>query len=133
MRRMRALILAICSLSLLVAGCASTETVKEAQGQGVSRSYPYAYDRVFDAVLAAAKHKELEAVESDKKSGRIVLSHGVTLWSRGERIAVFVKPGSGGSTEVEIVSKPVMSPLNFPPDWPQILFKQIDIELQGGK
>ena len=66
-------------------------------------------------------------------SGRIVLSHGVTLWSRGERIAVFVKPGSGGSTEVEIVSKPVMSPLNFPPDWPQILFKQIDIELQGGK
>jgi major membrane immunogen (membrane-anchored lipoprotein) len=48
---MRALVLAICSLSLLVAGCASTETVKEAQGQDVSRSYPYAYDRVFDAVV----------------------------------------------------------------------------------
>ena len=51
MRRMRALVLAICSLSLLVAGCASTETVKEAQGQDVSRSNPYAYDRVFDAVV----------------------------------------------------------------------------------
>ena len=36
---------------VVVAGCASTETVKEAQGQDVSRSYPYAYDRVFDAVV----------------------------------------------------------------------------------
>jgi hypothetical protein len=130
---MNVLVFAICSLSLLVAGCASTETVKQAQGQGVSRSYPYAYDRVFDAVQAAAKAKELEVVDSDKRAGRIVLSHGVTLWSWGERIAVFVKPGTGPGTEVEIVSKPVMSPLNFPPDWPQIIFKQLDVELQGGK
>jgi hypothetical protein len=130
---MNVLVFAICSLSLLVAGCASTETVKQAQGQGVSRSYPYAYDRVFDAVQAAAKAKELEVVDSDKRAGRIVLSHGVTLWSWGERIAVFVKPGTGPGTDVEIVSKPVMSPLNFPPDWPQIIFKQLDVELQGGK
>lgn len=130
---MKVLVFAICSVSLFVAGCASTETVKEAQGQGVSRSYPYAYARVFDAVEAAAKAKELEVVESDKGSGRIVLSHGVTLWSWGERIAVFVKPGTGPGTAVEIVSKPVMSPLNFPPDWPQILFKQLDVELQVGK
>jgi len=130
---MKVLLYAICSLSLLAAGCASTETVKQAQGQGVSRSYPYPYERVFDAVQAAAKAKQLEVVESDKRSGRIVLSHGVTLWSWGERIAVFVKRGTGPDTEVEIVSKPVMSPLNFPPDWPQIIFKQMDLELHGGK
>ena len=66
-------------------------------------------------------------------SGRIVLSHGLTLWSWGERIAVFVKPGSGGSTEVEIVSKPVMTPLNFPPEWDRILLDQINVELSQGK
>lgn len=88
---MKALVFAICSVLLFVAGCASTETVKQAQGQGVS------------------------------------------LWSWGERIAAFVKRGTGAGTEVEIVSKPVMSPLNFPPDWPQIIFKQVDVELQGGK
>jgi hypothetical protein len=130
---MKVLVFAICCLSLFAAGCASTETVKEAQGQGVGRSYPYAYDRVFDAVQSAAKAKELEVVESDRGTGRIVLSHGITMWSWGARVAVFVKAEGGRGTAVEIVARPVMSPLNFPPDWPQILFKQIDAELQQGK
>jgi len=73
----------------IVSGCASTETVKEAKGQG--------------------------------------------LWSWGERIAVFVTPKATNSTEVEVVSKAVLSPLNFPPDWQQILLDQIDVELRSRK
>ena len=72
-------------------------------------------------------------MESYKASGRLVLSHGVTLWSWGERIAVFLKPVDRRSTEVEIVSKPVLSPLNFPPDWQKILLDQIDVELKARK
>ena len=117
----------------LAAGCASTETVKEAQGQGVSRSYPRAYESVYNATLAAAKNKALEVVENDKASGRLVLAHGVTLWSWGERIAIFIKPLGAARTDVEIVSKPVLSPLNFPPDWPRILFDQLDVELGAAK
>jgi hypothetical protein len=116
-----------------VSGCASTETVKEAKGQGVSRAYQYAYEPVYNATLAAAKAKKLEVVENDKTNGRLILSHGVTLWSWGERIAVFVRPMTTNSTEVEIVSKPVLSPLNFPPDWQKILLDQIDVELRAGK
>jgi len=112
-------------------GCASTETVKEAEGQGVSRSYPYTYDQVYEATLSAAKTKELEVVESDRSAGRVMLSHGVTLWSWGERIAVFIKPVADATTEVEIVSKPVLSPLNFPPDWQNILLDQIGFELRA--
>jgi hypothetical protein len=37
------------------------------------------------------------------------------------------------STEFEIVSKPVLSPLNFPPDWQKILLDQIDVELKARK
>lgn len=123
----------ICVFAILAGGCASTETVKEAKGEGASRIYQYAYEPVFNAAVAAAKTKELEVVESDKGSGRLLLSNGVTLWSWGERIAVFVKALSPQTTEVEIVSKPVLSPLNFPPDWQQILHAQIDNQLRSRK
>jgi hypothetical protein len=130
---MKVSIVMVWFLAILASGCASTETVREASGQGVSRTYQYAYEPVFYATLAAAKTKELEVVESDKNSGQVVLSHGITLWSWGERIAVFIKPVSAETTEVEIVSEAVMSLLNFPPDWQQILFEQIDAELQTVK
>ena len=119
--------------SVIVGGCASTETVKEAEGQGVTRVYHYAYEPVFNATLAAAKTRELEVVERDKNSGKVILSHGVTLWSWGERIAIFIRPLTDDTTEVEIVSKAVMAPLNFPPDWQEILFEQIDSELKSRK
>ncbi|MBX3589309.1 MAG: hypothetical protein KF755_00250 [Burkholderiaceae bacterium] len=130
---MRLAHLVIPLVAAFVVGCASTETVKEAKGQGVTRTYAYAYQPVYDATLAAAKTKSLEVVESDKANGRVVLSHGVTLWSWGERIAVFIRPVTNRSTEVEIVSKPVLSPLNFPPDWQRILLDQIDVELKARK
>jgi hypothetical protein len=125
---MRYLLAAI--LGILVIGCASTETVKEARGQGTSRTYPRPFDAVYDATLAAAQAKELEVVESDRAKGAIVLSRGVTLLSWGERIAVFVKSAGAAAAEVEIVSKPVVAPLNFPPDWENILLEQIGAELQ---
>lgn len=130
---MKVFLFAVCFLAVLASGCASTETVKEARGQGVSRVYPYAYEPVFDATLAAAKSKKLEVIESDKSGGKLILSHGITWTSWGERIAIYLKPVTANSTEVEIVSKPVMSPLNFPPDWQQILFNQIDVELRSRK
>ncbi len=130
---MKTALLVAAAVTMLLGGCASTETVKQAQGQGVSRVYPAAYEPVFAAALAAAKTKELEVVESDKAAGRLVLSHGVTLWSWGERMAVFIKPAASGGTQVEVVSKPVLSPLNFPPDWQTILLDQIGVELAGKK
>lgn len=116
-----------------MSGCASTETVKEAKGQGVSRIYQYAFEPVYSAALASAKTKSLEVVENDKTNGKLILSHGTTLMSWGERIAVFIKPVTANSTEVEVVSKPVMATLNFPPDWQKILLDQIDVELRAGK
>lgn len=130
---MKISILMITLVAVIASGCASTETVKEATGQGLSHNYPYAYEPVYNATLSAAKTKKLEVVENDKSGGRLLFSHGVTWWSWGERIAVFIKPVAANTTEVEVVSKPVLSPLNFPPDWQKILLEQIDVELRTGK
>ena len=114
-----------------ISGCASVETVKEAQGQGEKRTYEFGYEKVFNATLQAAKEKKLTVIEDNKSTGQVVLSHGVTWWSWGERIALFITSIDSNTTQVEIVSKPVLAPLNFPPDWQGILLEQIHLELIG--
>ena len=116
-------------LAILLAGCASTETVRQEKGEGDKRLFNHAYDAVFDATLVVAGKQGLEVVEEERDNGTIMLSHGVTLWSWGERIAVFIKKTSTTQTEVEIISKPIMAPLNFPPDWVNRIFDEIDREL----
>ncbi len=116
---------------ILLVGCASTETVRESKGEGAKNLYSATFEKVYAAALRAAQSEELEIVATDKNAGQIDLSHGVTLWSWGERISVFLTSISASETEVEIVSKPVMAPLNFPPDWENRLFKAIDRELKA--
>jgi hypothetical protein len=133
---MKPSIVLILFLGVLLGGCASPKTVQEvkaAQGHGVTRVYQAAPVQVHAAVLAAAKAKGLEVVEDDPARGRVILSHGVTALSWGEKIAVFLTPSGANGTQVEVVSKPVMETLNFPPDWPKILLDQIGVELQQAK
>lgn len=122
-------ILKLALLAILLVGCASTETVRQEKGEGDKRLFEHDYDAVFDASLVVAGKQGLEVVEQDRDNGTIMLSHGITLWSWGERIAVFVKKVSASQTEVEIISKPVMAPLNFPPDWVNRIFDGIASEL----
>ena len=125
---MRTLLALMMSL-ILLGGCASTETVRESRGEGTTKLYSVNFENVYAAALRAAESEKLDIVATDENAGRIDLSHGVTWWSWGERISVFVTGVSAGETEVEIVSEPVMAPLNFPPDWEGRLFKAIDREL----
>jgi hypothetical protein len=120
-------------VALLTGGCASTQTVKDAQGQGASRVYHHGYSSVYRATLSAAKAKELEVAESDRKAHRLILTQGVTWKGLGEKVAVFITPVTRASTKVEVVSKPVLAPLNFQPDWQQALLDQIDAELKAKK
>ncbi len=122
--------LAVTVALILLVGCASTQTVGESKGEGAKNLYSAAFENVYAATLRAAQSEELKIVAMDKEAGRIDLSHGVTLWSWGERVSVFLTSVSASETEVEIVSKPVLAPLNFPPDWESRLFRAIGRELR---
>jgi hypothetical protein len=114
-------------------GCASVDSVKQSRGHGVKRTFRQPVDAVFQAVLTVAKGRKLEVVEQDRAAGIIVFSSGASLTSLGERIAVFVTRASERSTGVEIVSKPVGGVVTFPPDWPGILYGDIEAELAAQK
>ncbi len=126
---MRGILVTVFALWFLGA-CATTETVQQAKGTGEKRTFNVDYESVYEATLSAASKQGLTVTSADKSSGQILLSHGVTPWSWGERIAVFVTKLSDNQTQVEIISKPVMAPLNFPPDWASKLFDAIDAELK---
>ncbi|HUJ87728.1 MAG TPA: hypothetical protein VLX30_12830 [Burkholderiales bacterium] len=128
---MKTPILLVAFVALLAGGCASTQTVKEAKGEGASRVYHHGYNAVYRATLAAAKAKELEVAENDRKARRLILTQGVSWKGLGEKVEVFFTPVTHASTKVEVVSKPVLAPLNFQPDWRQALLDQIDAELKA--
>ena len=111
------------------AGCATADSVKDAKGQGVKRTFRQPYDLVYQAAVNAATKRKLEFVEQDRAGGRLVLSNSASWTSLGERIAMFVTRTSDRATVVEVVSRPVGGAITFPPDWPGLLFGDIEQEL----
>jgi hypothetical protein len=128
--RVRGVFLAVFALCFLGA-CATTETVQQAKGTGEKRTFNAGYERVYKATLSAASKQGLTVTSTDQSRGQILLSHGMTPWSWGERVAIFVTKLADDQTEVEIISKPVVAPLNFPPDWASRLFDAIATELKS--
>ena len=130
MNRRAFLLLAVAAAALVpLAACTTIDNVKDARGKGVKRTYKQPYDEVFAAAMQAAARKKLEIVSSARDSGTILLSSGASLGSLGERIAIFVARLSDRSTSVEVVARPVVATVSFPPDWPNLLFGEIEEEL----
>jgi hypothetical protein len=128
---MRPLVAVACAALLI--GCASMETVKAAKGQGIKRTFRQPYDIVFQSVLNSAIKRKLELIEQNRATGSVLLSSGASWTSLGERIAVFVSRNGARSTTVEIVSRPVLSGITLPPDWPGLLYGDIEHELAAVK
>ncbi len=122
-RRWFGVLAAALALSLLVAGCASTDTVKKARGEGAKRLYRDDQKVVHAAILAVAKNRNFDVVENSPNA--VLLSTGLSWRSFGEHIAVFLRTVSPRLTEVEVVSKPVMGAWNFPRDWEIALLEEI--------
>lgn len=125
--------LAMACAALLMAGCATTDSVKDARGQGVKRTYRHAYEVVYQVALNTAFRRKLEIVEQNQPGGSMLLASGASWTSLGERIAVFVIRSGDRATTVEIVSRAVLPGVSFPPDWAGLLFGDIEQELAALK
>jgi len=123
-------IISILVLVSLISACSTTQAVKQSRGKGLRKHYSQSYDEVYKATLDTVYKQGLHVEEHDKETGFLYATHGLTLWSWGERIAIYVYKVDGGGTEVEIVSRKVFVPLNFAPDWAKYIFTGIEAELQ---
>ena len=130
MSRLAARCTAIAVSACLLAGCASVDSLKQARGEGVKRTFRHSYDHVFMATMDAAVQKKLTVVTSDRKNGTILLMSGASLSSLGgERIALFLTRLDEQATSVEVVVQAVVPGVSFPPDWAELLFGEIEENL----
>jgi hypothetical protein len=112
-----AVLTAIAALSF-VSGCANLADAKAARGSGVSREYAASMDKVWNAIPVVLKELELPLVSQNRGEGTILAQRGVTAFSYGENVAIFVESVGGVTrTRVEIVSKRAMATNVFAPDW----------------
>lgn len=102
----------------LATGCTTLADARAAKGSGPSREYAASMDKVWNTIPAVLKELELPLVSQNRAEGTVLAQRGITAFSYGENVAIFVEPVGGQvRTRVEIVSKKAMQTNIFAPDW----------------
>lgn len=119
-------------LLVTLAGCSTVSDLKEAKGEGVTRTFDYDYDQVWEASLFSVRALGLPIVSSDKTddAGRILASTPMQGTTWGENIAVFIDPAEPNKSTVEVISKRVLATNIFAEDWTDPLLSRISSKLR---
>lgn len=116
---------------LFVQGCATMADSISAKGTGPYRVYDESFDKVWEAVIDVVTGTKLSLVTKNKQTGQILAQQGISAFSYGENVAIFVeRVGSEVRTRVEVVSKKAMSTNVFATDWETHIFKKLDLKLK---
>jgi hypothetical protein len=115
--RVLASLAAVAALALAT-GCTTLADARAAKGSGPSREYAASMDKVWNTIPVVLKELELPLVSQNRAEGTVLAQRGITAFSYGENVAIFVEPVGGQvRTRVEIVSKKAMQTNIFAPDW----------------
>ena len=125
---MRKLIL-IPFILLVVSGCTTLADSIAAKGTGKFKVYESSKEKAWPVVVNAVKDSDLDLISESKASGMILAQRGVSAFSYGENVAIFVEEKSENTCQVEVVSKKAMQTNVFAPDWSATIFRNIDKEL----
>jgi hypothetical protein len=99
-------------------GCSTLADARSAKGSGLSREYSAPIDVVWKALPPILAELSLPLVSENKQEGYMLAQRGITAFSYGENVAIFVETVNGiTKTRVEIVSKKSMATNIFAPDW----------------
>ena len=131
MNKMRKIFVVMLSISAfsLISGCTTLADTRNAEGTGVKQVYSKEYDQVWKASISALNSLGLAIASENKSDGYILAQRGMTAFSYGENIAVFVKRRGDKQVTVEVVSKKAMTTNVFAPDWIGDIFNRISTQL----
>ncbi len=112
-------------------GCSTLADARKAEGEGAKRVFPASFEKTWNASNTALIKLKLEIASENRDKGYILAQRGMTFFSYGENIAIFVKKQSDAQTSVEVVSKKSMATNIFAPDWTEDIFKEIGVALKN--
>ncbi len=114
-----------------IQGCSTLADARKAEGEGIKRVFPASYEKTWNASNTALVKLKLEIASENRDKGYILAQRGMTFFSYGENVAIFIKKQSDSQTSVEVVSKKSMATNIFAPDWTEDIFKEIGIALKN--
>ena len=115
----------------LIQGCSTPAAARKAEGEGIKRVFPASYEKTWNASNTALVKLKLEIASENRDKGYILAQRGMSFFSYGENVAIFIKRQSDLQTSVEVVSKKSMATNIFAPDWTEDIFKEIGIALKN--
>ena len=115
---------------LFAAGCTTLGDARKAEGEGVKRTYQATFKQTWDASLASLTRLKLSIASENQEKGYILAQRGMSAFSYGENIALFVKRQNDAACTVEVVSKKAMATNIFAPDWSEDINKEIAMRLR---
>lgn len=125
MNKLLALI-AIC----FFAGCTTLQDASNAQGKGKTETYNAPYDKVWNTAIKVVDDSKLDLVSKDKEEGKILAQKGLSAFSYGENVAVFVSSENTETTSVEVVSKRALATNVTAKNWSSYILKKISEMLE---
>ena len=118
------------ALAVMQTGCSTLADAKAGRGTGRSRVYDHGFDEVWDAAVEVIFDTSLDLVSEDKANGTILAQRGMTGFSYGEDVAVFVEEFNGEvRTRVEVVSKRALATNITAPNWEPRILRALDRKL----
>lgn len=119
------------SFVLFLIGCATIVDSISEKGTGQFRVYEKSFDTVWNAVLEVVSASKLQLVSENRENGQILAQEGMSAFSYGENVAIFVeKQGSEEKTRVEVVSKKTMKTNVLAKNWEPYTLKELDAKLR---
>jgi hypothetical protein len=112
------LALLVAGASVLQSGCTTLADARMARGTGESRIYDTPPATIWNALPGVLKELGLDHVGDNRQEGYLLAQRGISLFSYGENVAIFVDElARAGRTRVEVVSKKAMETNIFAPNW----------------
>ena len=109
-----AIIIATAALLVSATGCSTLADARAAKGSGVSRIYEAPAEIVWKTMPAVLAEVGLQLVGDNRTEGYILAQRGITAFSYGENVAIFIESVGGVTkTRVEAVSKKAMATNRF--------------------
>ncbi len=116
--------------TLLIAGCSTLADTKKSEGVGKRVTYSKSIDEVWPLAILSLNDVGLDVIEENKSQGYVLAKKGMSAFSYGENVAIFVKKVDNSNTSVEVVSKRVLATTVFAKDWTDEIFVKLNARIK---
>jgi len=122
--------IAIVGTITFASGCTTLSDARNAEGEGVKRTYQATVKQTWAASLTALRNLNLSVASENEQKGYILAQRGMTAFSYGENVALFIRKRDEANCTVEVVSKKAVMGNIFAPDWSADIHKEIASQLR---